>query len=284
LALFRKQLADLDTETRTLLDCVRDIKGTGHVASHATPGAGAAPGFLLDPDRSRSVVTVLATMWSAFLVWVYADPPAHGMFVFFTTQWMLMAMLGGMRVQLLFTPMIIGMVSGGIAYVLIMPHLSSFAGLGVLLFCAIFGGFYFFWEPRLRALRGGFAAIFLSTISVSNQQSYSFAGYANTCVAILLTLALATVVSYVPSSPRPEKVFLRLLTRFFRQSELLMSRLASGRADPGFLQRRRDVWYRSDLLELPKKLVALAERRRRSRPSAWTRATRRTMPIAIATP
>jgi hypothetical protein len=64
-----------------------------------------------------------------------------------------------------------------------------------------------------------------------------------------------------PSSPRPEKVFLRQLARLFRHGEILMSRLGpEGDRGSSFAVRWRNAWYRNDLLELPLKLAALAER------------------------
>ena len=58
----------------------------------------------------------------------------------------------------------------------------------------------------------------------------------------LLTLAVASAVAYFPNSPRPEKVFLRLLGRFFRQGEFLLSHLALDRdSNRGLVDRWRAV-------------------------------------------
>lgn len=45
---------------------------------------------------------------------------------------------------------ILGIVIGGIAYVFVMPHLSGYVELGLLLFGLTFGAFYRLWEPRRR--------------------------------------------------------------------------------------------------------------------------------------
>ena len=100
-------------------------------------------------------------------------------------------------------------------------------------------------------------ASFLIVISIDNQQTYSFSDYANDVVWIMLSLALAVSTAYFPTSPCPEKVFLRLLRRFFRHAEFLISGLApDGQRLKGITGRWRSVLYQNDLLELPGKLAA----------------------------
>jgi hypothetical protein len=102
----------------------------------------------------------------------------------------------------------------------------------------------------------GIAAQFLSAINVQNQQTYDFAHYANTVASIALAGGLAIAIWYLPPSPRPEKVFLRLLARFFRHSEHLMSRLAlDWEQKKGIVDRWKTILYRANLLELPQKIA-----------------------------
>jgi len=94
-----------------------------------------------------------------------------------------------------------------------------------------------------------------STICIQNQQTYDFAHYANSTLALALAGALAIGIWYLPPSPRPEKAFLRLLRRFFRQAEFIVSHLALERNKrKGLAWRWRSVLYQNDLLELPAKL------------------------------
>jgi hypothetical protein len=57
--------------------------------------------------------------------------------------------------------------------------------------------------------------------------------------------------------PQPEKAFLRLLRRFFRHAEFLMSRMALDH-DPkkGWVGRWKMMLYQNDIMELPQKLAA----------------------------
>ena len=262
LVLFRTQLQKLDEISRALFDCLRDIEGSGRIVSKPLREADRSPRLALDPDRFRSAVTVVATMWMGFLLWIWVDPPGHANFWYQATLWSMVAILARQTVLSLLPGFLLALVVGGVAYVGVMPHLSSYTELGLMIFCVTAAGFYLFWEPRRRGSRGFFVAIFLILTSIGNEQTYSFSKYANTSATILMTLALAAAVGYFPSSPRPERVFLRLLARFFRHAEILLSNLApEARRETGFAERLRRSWCRDDLLdELPEKLATLAQR------------------------
>ena len=104
-------------------------------------------------------------------------------------------------------------------------------------------------------------ALFARFISVQNEQTYSFASYANGALMVMLVGALLFAMAYIPTNPRPEKVFLRLLRRFFRNAEFLISGLApDGQRLKGITGRWRAVFYRNDLLELPAKLAACGQK------------------------
>jgi hypothetical protein len=73
---------------------------------------------------------------------------------------------------------------------------------------------------------------------------------------IMLAIALIVATEYLFTSPRPEKVFLRLLARFFRHSEFLLSGLALDRGRKrGLAELWKTASYHNDLLELPEKLA-----------------------------
>jgi hypothetical protein len=73
---------------------------------------------------------------------------------------------------------------------------------------------------------------------------------------ISLGLSVLVVTAYIPTSPRPENAFMRLLSRYFRHAEFLMARLAlDWERRKGLLGRWKTTLYRNDLLELPEKLA-----------------------------
>jgi len=147
---------------------------------------------------------------------------------------------------------VLGTVLAGIPYLFIMPHLSSYAELGLMIFGGCFAIGYL--APKMKT---GLLAMFLRFISVQNEQTYSFLAWADGLTMIVLASALVIAIAYIPTSPRPEKVFLRLYRRFYRHSGFLISGLASdGQRLKGITGRWRAVFYRNDLLELPGKLAA----------------------------
>jgi len=251
------QLENLERLSRTLFDCVADIRGfTRQAAASAVKPARRS--LAIDPDRFRAAVRVLVTLWLAFLLWVYVNPPGHSVFPMMAGIFALIIVLvPPASPSLLFLSWGGGIAFAGVLYIFVMPHLSGFAELAVLIFGAFFAIQYLLGAPR-QALARIFAMVsFLILISIDNQQTYSFSDYANDVIWIMLSIAVAVATAYIPTSPRPEKVFLRLLRRFFRHAEFLLSGLApDGEQKQGFAGRWKTVFYRNDLLELPRKLAA----------------------------
>jgi uncharacterized membrane protein YccC len=260
-AVTKAQIDHLEDISRSLFDCVRAIKGFSMPTR--TPRRTGGHTFVpaLDPDRLAVAVQVMLTLWIAFLVWVYIDPPGHAMFVFFATLLAMIAAMAHQSVSLMFMPFFYGSIFAGILYVFVMPRLAGYAELGLMIFGVTFGYYYLFWQPRQALIKvAGMACLIVHT-SIQNQQTYSFAAFANSAAMMQLACTLAIAVSFVLSSPRPEKALLRLVARFFRHSEFLMSRLALDRDDyKGLATRWRMMLYRNDLLEIPAKLAALAQR------------------------
>ncbi len=256
-AVTKTQLDRLEMLSRALFDCVRDIKGYGRQSPSPVAQDTRAGGFGIDPDRLQAAFRAMATLWAAFLIWVYIDPPGHETLAEFATIIAMGSAMLHLSPITFFTPFMVLTLLAGVVYVFVMPHLSGYAQLGVMLFGAIFAIYYLFWQPPQGLAKSIGAAMFLNVIAVQNQQTYDFAGFANSVVMIALAIGIAIVIWYVPPSPRPEKVFLRLLVRFFRHAEFLMSRMALDREPRiGWAERRKMMLYYNDLMELPQKLAA----------------------------
>jgi uncharacterized membrane protein YccC len=153
-------------------------------------------------------------------------------------------------------PFLVGAFLAGLLYVFVMPHMSGYSQLGAMIFVVTFAIYYLLWQPRQTLAKPAVLIQFLSVIGIQNQQTYDFAAYANSTLSLALAGALAIGIWYLPPSPRPEKVFLRLLARFFRHSEHLLSRLAlDGDRKKGIGRRWKKAFYQADSLELPQKLA-----------------------------
>ena len=226
-AVFKAQMAQIEKLSRELLDCVALIRGLKQ--EPAVPQAEAPSDIrpVLDPDRLQAVYRVMVTLWIAFILWVYIDPPGHSSFVQLAATFaMVFAMTPQAPPVSLVVPFAWGCAGAGIVYVFVMPKLSGFAELGLMILGFTFAVYYLFWQPRQTLAKMGAIVGFLVLTAIENQQTYSFAKYANTSAMIMLAMLLPIAVSYLPPSSRPEKICLRLVGRFFRQSEIMIARLS----------------------------------------------------------
>ncbi|MGD9054683.1 MAG: FUSC family protein [Desulfobacterales bacterium] len=261
-AVFKAQTEQIEQLSRELLDCVAVIRGLKRGVTARPAEVKSDMRFLLDPDRLQAVYRVMATLWIAFLLWIYLDPPGHSSFVQLTAT---MAMVFAMSPQAppisLVVPFAWGCIVAGCLYVFVMPQLSGFAELGLIIFGYTFAVYYLFSQPRQILAKMGAIIAFLVLTAIENQQTYSFAKYANTSAMIMLSIILAVAVSYLPPSPRPEKICLRLVNRFFRQCEILISRLSLETIKrQSWIGRLEMVLYRIDLLKIPSKLMIYGQR------------------------
>jgi uncharacterized membrane protein YccC len=256
LAVTKIQIERLEALSRGLFDCTANIKGFIRQPLTVPREEALQAGLALDPDRLAAVIRVIAGLWLAFFIWVYIDPPGHDGFVVLTVSMGLgMAKAPQLRVSKVFLPVILSCLFAGGLYLLVMPHLSGYMQLGTMIFAATFGIAYLFSEPR-QALSRNMALVFFPVItSINNQQSYSFGQAANTTLEAVLIIALLVVTWYIPYNRQPEKMFLRLLRRFFRQTGFLLSPpilyIGQTTGVVGWWERLR---YRNDLLAIPDQL------------------------------
>ena len=207
-----------------------------------------------DLDYLMGAIFAATVVGAGFLVWIFFNPPGHGSwFLLSGTIAMAVAANQQFKATMLIKPMALALALGLAAYVFIMPQLSTFAGLSVLIFLAMFIVCYFFTGIARLA---GMIAI-LTQISVQNQQSYDFAAMANSYIFTLMSFIFVFGISFMLRSPRPEKAVLHLLGRFFNSAGFMVSRLAleSGQKH-SFVQRWRTDFYRHEMQTLPAKLEA----------------------------
>ena len=214
-------------------------------------------GFVLDPDRLTSSVRIMTTLWLAYLAVIYVpDMPGSAGFVTMAGPFgMILAGTPQLSVKVLIRPIAVGVLFGAFIYIFVMPQLSSFIELGLLIFAATFCICYLFAAPKqiLSKLFG--LAMFLAIAGITNQQTYSFLGVATTVLMFVLIFLLLAITSNIPFSARPEQAFLRLLGRYFRSCEYLM---LTTHWDPKREKTRFERWkknfYTHELSTLPTKL------------------------------
>ena len=261
LAVSRDRLQQLEVLTGALFDCVSDIKDFGRETTPAVKLSPAVDRFVPDPERVTSVVRQMATMWLAWLALIYIDalPGGTGVVSMACPIGMALATMPQLPVMRLFVPAMTGTLVAGMAYIFVMPQLSSFWGLGFLIFTMTFAICYLFAAPQQALGRAFGLAMFVVIASISNEQSYNFLVVANTALMLPLVFLLLAITAYIPFSPRPESTFLRLLGRFFKSSEYLVSTLRWDPASkPSRLERWRKLFHGREVSTLPRKLQAWA--------------------------
>ena len=245
----------IGAHSRSILESARRLKGLAEPVRPKSLAEEPVRDSWLDPERLIAVAKVVATLWLSFLIWIYFDPPGHDGFVMLTSIFALaLVMMPQARPSMLFMPFFLGSLFAGVIYFFVMPTLSSYSQLAVVLFAATFVIYFVFSEPRQGLARLGGIISLLVLTSIQNQQSYSFPHFANITVMILLGVIFVTALSYVPNSPRPEKVFLRLLNRFARSSAFLLHQPESGRHHPWSPRESMLNYCRANLQTLPVRL------------------------------
>ena len=256
-AVTRTRMLDLERLTRSLFGTVSELKGGGAAIAPAVVPHAPATLFLPDPERMTNVVRFLAIIWLAWLAVIYVNgfPGGSGFISMAGAIGIAIANMPQLPLSLLYAPAATSLLFVGVLYIFVMPQLSSFFGLGLLIFAATFAICYLFAAPQQVLGRTFGLILFIVVASISNEQSYNFLSVATTALMFPFIFLLLTITSYIPFSPRPEQVFLRLLGRYFRSSAYLMSTLRwdSGRP-PTRLDHWRKAFHERELATLPAKL------------------------------
>jgi uncharacterized membrane protein YccC len=260
LAVGGENLKSIDSLTRLILECVQDLKGDSVRSARPGPIPGQPArrqGFALpvfDLDHLKGATFAAFTVFAGFLVWILVNPPGHaGWFELSGIIAMAMASTQQMNPITLGKPIALASLLCLAVYVFIMPGLSTFVGLGALLFILVFINCYFFTGVARLA---GMVAI-INEIAVQNQQSYDFAAMANSLVFIVSVFVFLFFLSYLLGASRPEKALLKLSRRYFRSMEYLVSGLTpANSSEASWFQQWR---YRAHLYEiktLPEKIAS----------------------------
>lgn len=129
------------------------------------------------------------------------------------------------RVTTLLLPAMCCLCFAGFIHILVMPRLSGFVELGAVIFAVVFLVDYMFYLPQQRIGRSLGLILFALLASITNEQTYSFLKAANIAMVFPLFIGLLALTSHFPISFRPEYRFMRMIARYFRGCEFLMSSL-----------------------------------------------------------
>ena len=167
-------------------------------------------------------------MWIAYLGMIYIDgfPAGADAVAVAGTFGLVIAGIPQVSIWLLFLPAFLSTLVTGLIYFFVMPQLSSFLGLGALLFVVTFAIYYLLAAPRLNVAKLLAISMFITVISVSNHQTYHFLVVSTTALMLPVVFICMGVTAYFPVDLRPRQSFLRLLGRYFHSCEYLMDALS----------------------------------------------------------
>lgn len=251
-------LRELEQVTQALCYSIAEIKGFSQ--QRVIPVNKIQPAkaeFAFDIERLASIVQVMATLWLSFLAFIYIyDLPGGIFFVVITgVIGMTLAANPNRPASSMFMPFANSTLFCSLLYAIIMPQLSSFFGLGVMIFIVTFVICYVYSTPQQGMGRAAGLSVFVTMISVNNQQTYNFLSVFNTALVFVEMFIILVISSYIPFSSRPERAFTRLMSRFFRSSAYLIATLSAEQQSPlSFWGRKRKAFHLQELKTLPNKI------------------------------
>lgn len=253
----RDQMQQLERVTRALFDALGVILGFGATGGPVDLVRTEKAVFAPDLDRLANTMRFLAIIWVAFLALIYGGdiPGGTGFVIMAGSLGLALANMPQIPLSILYKPAAFSVAFAGALYIFVMPQLSSFMGLGLLMFVATFAICYRFAAPQQMLGRAFGLAMFVTIASISNHQSYSFLSVATTALMFPLIFLVLAITAYIPRSVRPERMFMRLLNRFFHSSDYLLSSMRRGPQQPlTRIERWKLAFHAREVATLPAKL------------------------------
>ncbi len=255
-------LQQLEQVTSALFYNIADIKGFMSRQSPVKITPATKTGFAFDIERLASILQVMVTLWLPFLAYIYIYDLPGGILVTVMAGVIGMSLAANpnMPVSIMYMPFVKSTLFCSVLYAIIMPQLTSFLGLGIMIFVATFLICYLYASPQQGMARAVGLAVFVTMISVNNQQSYNILTVFNTALVFMEMFVVLLIAVNIPFSARPQKAFTRLLNRFFRSSQYLMT--TPGRNPQSalsFWQRQRNAFHCREINTLPNKIKARSQ-------------------------
>jgi hypothetical protein len=259
LVLCRDQLRGIEALTRALLDDVREIRDDGRPERPPDPTAAPQQGTVIDLDRLAVTVRQSVALWLTLLMTIYVPdvPIAVGLIALANAFAMFLALVPHVQPRVFFLPTVCGSCFAGALYLLVMPHLSGFGALGVMIFAATFVIAYAFHRPQSALAKVMGLTTLVIFIGVENGQSYSFLYFANWLTVMVAFVCVLVAAWQFPIHFWPQGRFVSTLRRFFRSAQFLLSpsRAACGPGESS-LSRWRRAFHLHQVTVLPQRLRA----------------------------
>lgn len=219
----------------------------------ANPAGTGATGFFPDPDRLVGSVYVFSGIVFATLLVIYVPAFPNGGFVLSLLPSILLVVASSpfIPLRIVYRPVSTALVIAT-ASVLLLPYLSSFFQLALLLFGVSFSISYRYFGPSLMINRAVGLPVFFVMLHISNEQQHNFLTTLNIAAMLWAALLILLMLDHFPKSRMPEKRLAWQLGRFERSARFLAG---AGGKPKGPLENYRRAFHRYEVASLPGKLA-----------------------------
>ena len=256
--LSRDQLRQLDEISREAHAVVRAVIGSSRVIATKTAEPSWTIASALEPERLRAVARQFTTLWLVLTITIFVPdvPNPAGLIALTTSASLFLCIMPQLSIASLFLPIAFNVLLSGSIYLFVMPHISDFTGLALLLFCVVFFISYTLSSPQHVITKSVSLSLFVMLINVENLQQYNFISVANWAFVFPLFFAAVALASYWPFSFKPEHVILRLLRRFLGSCARLAASPGPQGNETGFIQNYRRAFDAYTVRAVPGRIAA----------------------------
>lgn len=170
----------------------------------------------LDPEHLKGAVQTFCIFWVSTAFWYYFNPPGGFMIVMLATGLNAITSFSPVKPSAMAIVINISLLLSILIYIFILPNLTHWIELAIVLFVYTFFAFYFF-PPMLSIL----VLLGLNTLMITNTMSYNVDLFLGTILAFDMVFALLILAYYFPFSSKPEHLYISTTKRFLTLGALI---------------------------------------------------------------
>lgn len=174
------------------------------------------PSFIwLVPEHIKGAIQAFIVFWIATLIWYFLNPPGGFILVMLATGLSALTSFNPIKPSVMAFLINVSLAIAIILYIFVLPNLTHWIELSILLFFYTFFAFYFF-PPMLSVI----ILIGMNTLMITNTMSYNVDLFLGIVLIMDMVFALLILIYYVPFSAKPEYLYPKLVKRLIRLNAL----------------------------------------------------------------
>lgn len=168
------------------------------------------PSFIwFDIEHIKGAIQAFVVFWMATAIWYFLNPPGGFMLVMLATGFSALTSFSPIKPSVMAILINVSLLIAILVYIFVLPNLSHWLELSLVLFIYTFFAFYFF-PPALSII----ILIGLNTLMITNTMSYHVDLFLGIVILMDMVFALLIILSYFPFSRKPEHLYRVLIKRF----------------------------------------------------------------------